>query len=132
MAALLFDYMRNNQIAGDVLVPVPLHNRRLRQRGFNQSALIANELSKLTTLPKVETCLSRLKNSPPQARTATANERRRNVADAFACVDERLNGKRVLLIDDVCTSGATLEACAAALKLAGALSVWGLTLARET
>jgi predicted amidophosphoribosyltransferase len=53
------------------------------------------------------------------------------VADAFACRDEKLEGKQVILIDDVCTSGATLESCAAALKDKGATSAWGLTLARE-
>jgi len=53
------------------------------------------------------------------------------VATAFACRDERLSGRNVILIDDVCTSGATLEACAKVLKTAGAVSVWGLTLARE-
>jgi len=60
------------------------------------------------------------------------DERRSNILDAFTCVDRRLSEKQVVLLDDVCTSGATLEACAAALKSAGAFSVWGLTLARET
>jgi ComF family protein len=129
---LLFNYLNTNPVSGDVLVSVPLHNRRLWQRGYNQSTLIVKELSQLTALPVVEGCLCRLKDSPPQARTKTADERRRNVVGAFTCVDQRLSGKQVLLIDDVCTSGATLEACAAALKFAGVLSVWGLTLARET
>lgn len=117
---------------GEVLVPVPLHTKRLRNRGYNQSSLIAKELSKLAAVPVVEGCLVRVKDSLPQARTETADQRRRNVVDAFACVDQRFRGKRIVLIDDVCTSGATLEACAVALKSAGAFSVWGLTLARET
>ena len=58
-------------------------------------------------------------------------ERRRNVADAFVCCDEEVSGKQIILIDDVCTSGATLESCAVALKSKDATSVWGLTLARE-
>ena len=58
-------------------------------------------------------------------------ERRRNVADAFVCHNEKVRDKRIILIDDVCTSGATLESCAAVLKNKGATSVWGLTLARE-
>jgi predicted amidophosphoribosyltransferase len=58
-------------------------------------------------------------------------ERRNNVAGAFACRDDRFGDKEVLLVDDVCTSGATLDACAEALKESGAASVWGLTLARE-
>jgi len=64
-------------------------------------------------------------------RAVDVEERRRNVADAFVCRDEKVSGKQIILIDDVCTSGATLESCAAALKCKGAKSVWGLTLARE-
>lgn len=89
-------------------------------------------MSKLTTLPLVEGCLIRLRNTASQARAAGAEERRKNVEGAFECLDGRLQGKQVLLIDDVCTTGATLEACAIALKAKGAISVWGLTLARET
>jgi predicted amidophosphoribosyltransferase len=64
-------------------------------------------------------------------RAGDVEERWRNVADAFMCRDERISGKQIILIDDVCTSGATLESCAAALKNKRATSVWGLTLARE-
>lgn len=132
LAELLFGYLQANPVPGEVLVPVPLHTKRLRNRGYNQSSLIVKELSKLAALPVVEGCLVRVKDSLPQARTETADQRRRNVVDAFACADQRFRGKRIVLIDDVCTSGATLEACATALKSTGALSVWGLTLARET
>ena len=132
LAELLFAYLESNPISAEVLVSVPLHHRRLRQRGYNQSALLAEELGKLTGLPVIEDCLCRLKNSPPQTRTVTADNRRRNVVDVFTCRDQRLSGRHVLLVDDVCTSGATLEACATALKSTGVLSVWGLTLAEET
>jgi predicted amidophosphoribosyltransferase len=64
-------------------------------------------------------------------KTADAEERQRNLAGAFVCRDAKLAGKRVLVIDDVCTTGATLNSCAAALRAAGAASVWGLALARE-
>lgn len=131
LAQLLAGYLKLNPIPGEILVPVPLHRQRLRERGYNQSSLLAQGLSRLTNLPVVEGCLIRFKNTPPQARTATAEARQRNVADAFICRDRRFEGKQVLLIDDVCTSGATLEACAVALKAGGATSVWGLTLARE-
>ena len=131
MAEFLFQYMVQNPLPVDVLVAVPLHKRRLKHRGYNQSELIAKKLSNLSLLPVLTDCLYRSKDCPPQARTETVEERRKNVYDAFICRDLRLMGKRVLLIDDVCTSGATLEACAAALKLARASSVWGLTLARE-
>ncbi len=131
LARLLYDYLTANPMPAEVLVPVPLHHRRLRERGYNQSSLLAGELSKLDRLPLVDNCLIRLRYAPPQARTAKVDERRTNVVNAFACRDRRLQGKQVLLIDDVSTSGTTLDACAAAAKAAGAASVWGLTMARE-
>ncbi len=112
-------------------MPVPLHRKRLRERGYNQSYLLAQELGKLTSLPVVDDCLIRKRHTPPQARTTNVDERRSNVADAFSCRDRSLEDKQVLLIDDVSTSGATLDGCARALKVAGATSVWGLVLARE-
>lgn len=131
LAELLNEYLAKNPMPGEVLVPLPLHPKRLRERGYNQSYLLARELGKLVSLPLVSDCLFKQRPSPPQAETATVDERRGNVAGAFSCRDERLKGKQVLLIDDVATSGATLSACAAALKAAGAGSVWGLTIARE-
>ena len=131
LARLLQDYLIVNPVPAEILVPVPLHQKRLRERGYNQSSLLARALGKLTNLPIVDDCLSRKRHTPPQARTATVAERRRNTANAFICGDDRLRGKKVLLIDDVATSGATLDACAAALKASGATSVWGLVMARE-
>ena len=131
LAELLQNYLINVSIPGEVLVPVPLHKRKLRERGYNQSQLLARELGKLINLPVVDDCLTRQKHAPPQARTSTIDERRTNVANAFACNDHRLCDKQVLLIDDVATSGATLDACASTLKAAGASSVWGLVLAVE-
>jgi competence protein ComFC len=131
LAELLADYLNENPLPGEALVGVPLHPRRLRERGYNQSGLLARELGKCIGLPVIEDCLIRVKQAQPQVRAADVEERRRNVADAFACCDERVKGKGIILIDDVCTSGATLESCAAALKNKGATSVWGLTLAME-
>ncbi len=131
LAELLNDYLTANSLPGEVLVPVPLHPRRLRERGHNQSQRLAEELSNLTNLPVTGDCLIRKHHTPPQARTTTVEERRSNVTNAFTCVNDRLRDKQVLLIDDVSTSGATLDACATALKTAGATSVWGLVLARE-
>lgn len=130
LSELMSDYLAANPIPGDVLVPVPLHPKRLRERGYNQSFLLANDLSKLCHLPVVDNCLVRERYVSPQARTATVDERRSNVRGAFTA-NARLTGSRVLLIDDVSTSGATLDACAGALKSAGVTSVWGLVLARE-
>lgn len=131
LAMLIADYLQDNPVHGGVLVPVPLHSQRLRERGYNQSGLLVRELGKLIVLPVIDDSLCRLKDSLPQARTTTIDERRKNVKEAFACQGEELKEKNVILIDDVCTSGATLEACAVALKAGGAISVWGLTLARE-
>ncbi|MBM3149720.1 MAG: ComF family protein [Chloroflexi bacterium] len=131
LARLMRNYLQSNPVPGDILVPVPLHPRRLRQRGYNQSVLLARELSKLIGLPVIEDCLCRSKNSLPQVRTTNVEERRNNVIDAFICRNAKLAGAGVMLIDDVCTTGATLEACASALKKGGTRTVWGLTLARE-
>jgi competence protein ComFC len=131
LAVLLYDFLLANPVPGEVLVPVPLHRKRWRERGYNQSSLLAAELGKLTGLPVVDDCLIRQQHSPPQARAASVSERQRNVAGAFTCRDGRFQGKQVLLIDDVSTSGATLDTCARALKSAGATSVWGLVMATE-
>jgi len=131
LGRLMMNYLTSHQIPGEVLVPVPLHRRRLRERGYNQCQLLAKELGKLAQLPVVDDCLVRVRSAPPQARSANVEERRDNVLGVFACRDDRLKGKQVLLIDDVATSGATLNACAVSLKESGAKSVWGLTLARE-
>ena len=131
LAELLANYLQSNPLPAEVVVPVPLHPRRLRERGYNQSSLLAQELGKLINLPVIEDCLVRIKQAQPQVRTSNIEERRKNVANAFACRDDRVTDKRIVLVDDVCTSGATLESCAAALKSKGATSVWGLTLARE-
>ena len=131
LAELLADYLKENPLPGEAVVSVPLHPRRLRERGYNQSGLLARELGKRIGLPVIEDCLIRVKQAQPQVRAVDVEERRSNVADAFVCRDERVKGKETILIDDVCTSGATLESCAAVLKNRGATSVWGLTLARE-
>jgi len=131
LAKLLKDYLIANPMPGEVLVPVPLHQKRLRERGYNQSHLLARELGKFITLPVVDDCLIRQRHAPPQARTSSVDERQSNVVNAFACRNRELQDKQVLLIDDVATSGATLNACASTLKAAGASSVWGLVLAME-
>jgi len=125
------EYLENNPVDGEVLAPVPLHPRRLRERGYNQSALLAKELGKLIGIPVDETSLTRVRYVLPQARTGSVEERRANVSGVFECRGDNVRGKKVIVIDDVSTSGATLNACASALKAAGAVAVWGLTLARE-
>lgn len=132
LARLLAEDLDSRPLPAEVLVPVPLHPRRLRERGYNQSGLLARELCRLTSLPVEEDTLFRHRNSGAQIRARDSEERRSNVLGAFGCRNEKLGGRRVLLIDDVCTTGATLNSCAIALKKAGVTSVWGLALARET
>jgi len=131
LSRLLHEYLSANPLPGDVLLPVPLHGKRLRERGYNQSALLARELGKLTGIPVDVNSLVRRSHTTPQARTTSVEERRENVAGAFAGTAEKIKGKGVILIDDVTTSGATLNACATTLKSAGAASVWGLVMAIE-
>ena len=113
----------------DVIVPVPLHRRRLRERGYNQSALLAIHLGRKVELPVLCDVLQRNRYTMSQVDLGW-RERRENVADAFSCVDRRLAGKHVLLVDDVCTTGSTLDACSVALRSGGARSVHAFTVAR--
>ena len=131
LGELMSDYLVTMPVPSDMLVPVPLHPKRLRERGYNQSELLAREIGKLTSIPVVSDGLMRRKYAPPQARTTSVEHRRANLANAFAATGQHFKDSRVLLIDDVATSAATLEACAKAVKEGGAASVWGLVMARE-
>lgn len=104
----------------DCLTPVPLHKRRLRQRGFNQSLLLCRALSEGIQVP-TEECLTRTAYHQPQSRLPM-NRRASNVRKAFSAAGN-VQGKRILLVDDVRTSGSTAAACAEILKRAGAASV---------
>lgn len=130
LASLLRDCWLRQSLPVDVLVPVPLHERRLQERGYNQAALLARELGRSLGLPVVEQVLHRVRETLPQV-GLNARQRRENVAGAFHCLNGAMRGRSVLLIDDVCTTGATLEACAVALRQEGkAAAVWALTVAR--
>ena len=129
-AQLLSEYLVKNPLPGDVLVPVPLHRKKLRERGYNQALLLARKLSKHIDVTVEERLLVRTRNSPSQARAADGAQRTANTAGAFAC-SGNVDGMACILIDDVCTTGSTLGACATALMESGAESVWALTLARE-
>ena len=130
LGSLMAQYQADQPVPGDVIVPVPLHRRRLRERGYNQSALLAREMSKLSGIPVDERLLVRTKDTLPQVRAASREQRRLNVEGSFQC-PETVEGRALILVDDVATTGSTLSACASALKDRGAASVWGLVLARE-
>lgn len=110
----------------DGVIPVPLHAERMAERGYNQSALLAGGLAKGTGLDLCEAWLRRERLTRSQV-GLNAVERQQNVADAFRA-DPVVQGKRLLLVDDVFTTGATLSACAQALREAGAAAVYGLVL----
>ncbi len=114
----------------DGLVPVPLHRRRLRQRGFNQAAVLGRYLAGWTGVPLIGDGLMRTKDVPPQA-SLDSKERRRNVRGAFAVRRRRnVSGRVLILVDDVFTTGATVSACCEALLRAGAKDLRVVTLAR--
>lgn len=118
--------------AADMLVPVPLHYMRLVRRGFNQSVWLAAALSRRTGIPTRVDILHRRRHTPIQG-GLSPDARRRNVQGAFRVPKRhhrRINQKRILLIDDVLTTGATAQACARALKSGGAANVDVLTLTR--
>ena len=117
-------------LSADIVVPVPLHRERQRERGHNQADLIARPLARLLSLPCRSVLLVRTKPRPDKLHLTLA-ERWDSVRGAFAArPGSRVDNSRVLLLDDVMTTGATLDACARALRQAGARSVAGLTVAR--
>lgn len=116
--------------SSDLIVPVPVSRDRLRSRGYNQSELLARQITKIKQLKLATGLLARTDKGQPQARAQNIDERRRNVQGAFEVIGS-VNEKRILLIDDVMTTGSTLNACAAVLKDAGAAWVGALVLTRE-
>lgn len=114
----------------DLIVWVPLHPKRRRKRGYDQSELLARRVGALTGLPVVP-ALNKVLHTEVQSQLKDAAARRANVSGAYTLAEGlELSGKRVVLVDDVATSGATLSECAFLLRQAGAKSVTGLTLAR--
>ncbi len=115
----------------EAIVPVPLYKKRFRGREFNQSALLAVHLSRQTGIPVVLNSLVRIKDTVPQV-GLSAKERRENIKNAFAVIGrELIQGKDVVLIDDVFTTGATVRECSRVLKKSGAGNIYAVTLAHS-
>lgn len=113
-----------------ILIPVPLHKKRLKWRGFNQAREIAFWLSQFLEIPLMDDLLIKIKKTQPQVELAV-EERKENIEGAFWVKNpEKILQKKILLLDDVFTSGSTLEEGARLLKEAGAKEIWGLVAAR--
>lgn len=114
----------------EAVVSVPLHPKKYKQRGFNQTKIIAKELTRLKRIEFIEGVLVKVRNTPPQT-TLVAEERKKNVRGAFSVKKrEKIEGRIILLVDDVYTTGSTVRECSAALKKGGAKEVRALTLAQ--
>ena len=132
LGLMLAQTFRSYGMHADILIPVPLHKDRYQQRGFNHASLLANVCSAEIGVPMYDNILIRHRATVAQV-DLHPRERYQNVAGAFVCSSSAksvLIGRRILIIDDVSTTSATLEACATPLFEAGAKEVWGLVLAR--
>jgi len=127
-----FAALQMQAVEGVVVMPVPLHPRRLRERGFNQSLLLARYVSRALSADMDFLSLRRVRYTRPQTKLAKV-ERRQNVRGAFQLNDNAtIRGRPILLVDDVVTTGNTLNECARILRKGGAQKIYGLSLARTS
>lgn len=138
LAELTHSWLQNSGYAplfqkGNIaLIPVPMHLRRARERGFNQSEHIAHHLSKLLNVPYEKNILIKIKNTQSQVDVKIRKERLSNISNAFAVKNPTtFKDKTVVLVDDVATTGATLAECARTLNKNGVREVWALTVAKD-
>jgi len=116
-------------LEADLIIPVPLHKTKLRERGFNQSLLLSQAIFKLSNTPVNQKVLKRIRYTQPQSKL-NAFERQQNVKDAFRVIDpSAVKEKTVILVDDVLTTGSTMRACAESLESAGVAKILALTAA---
>lgn len=130
LGSLLEEAIGRRPLQVDVIVPVPLSRERLRERGYNQSQLLAGHLSRSMDIPMEPDWIQRTRPTPPQTSLSAAS-RRANVRGAFQWRGPSVEGKRVLLVDDVMTTGATLEECGLVVRHAGARRVLAVVVARD-
>jgi ComF family protein len=133
LGALLARTYRRYNMQADCLIPLPLHSARQKQRGYNHATLLAEACAEQLGIPVNNNLIIRPRATLPQV-GLTAQQRYQNMTEAFSLsptiTTPAILKRRLIIIDDVCTTGATLEACAETLLSAGARSVWGLVLAR--
>lgn len=131
LAEYLAAYLGEQPWRPDLLLPIPLADDRTKERGFNQAEVLARPLSGLTGLALSSDAILRVRPTPKQV-GLDFDQRKANMRGAFAADAAQVRGKQILLVDDVMTTGATLNAAATALKEAGADRVFGITVARAT
>ena len=130
LGEMLADYLEATPLPGDVMAPVQMHPSRRRERGYNQAELLARRVARRCDIHYQDDLLARTRKVDPQAGMTSAAGRANNVADSvIVSPHNEVSGAAIILVDDVATTGSTLNECAAALKEAGAASVWCLTLA---
>ena len=129
LSRFMVDAFVSSGLYADYIIPVPLCDKRFKERGFNQSELLANEITRVLNVPMLTSVLYRVKETPRQ-QDLDFKERQINIKDAFKVKSKKeIKNKFVLLVDDVYTTGATATECARELKLAGAKAVYVLTAA---
>ena len=135
LGTLLAETYLRHHMQADLIVPVPLHAERLQQRGYNQAQILAASCARQLYLPISTTLLVRTRTATTQVKSG-AQERRSNLQGAFKyhahATTQLLRNRKIIIIDDVCTTGATLETCAQLLFAAGCKEVWGLVLAHTS
>ena len=123
----VFDFIKSY----DIIVPVPIHKKRMRERGYNQSELIARKLAKTANMKCFTDVLVKIKNNKPQS-TLSGKERKENAKNVYKLVKkEKITNKKVLVFDDIYTTGATVKSCVQELKKAETKQIGILTLARD-
>lgn len=130
LGKIMADFLETVGWPIEVVVPVPLSSIRLRERGYNQAQLLAKPIAYTHDIPLRPEALQRTRNTTSQV-GLSRNQRIQNVGNAFAVNPEKVAGYNVLVVDDVVTTGATMNACAAALKNGKASHIFGLTAARS-
>lgn len=123
------EFLKSLEWSIDIITPVPLGKRRRKERGYNQAALIAYPIALLLKTPYKSKLLERVKETHSQI-DFSAEQRKENMQNAFIAISTGLRGKNILIVDDVITTGSTMDSCAKALKKAGAKNVYGLSVAR--
>jgi len=131
LGQLMIKKLNQENIKNSILIPIPLHLKRLRWRGFNQAVLLSEQINQELNIPVINDLLIRTKHTLPQAKIENAQERQQNIKQAFGLKNMvSLENKTVILIDDISTTGATLKECAQVLKSLKPKEIYGLVIAK--